>query len=79
MPGCTTTLKVDPDTNLPKASSSKWPFQSQNVSMRQALLEESLHGGRLGDAQMALAEAVYFSGSSMMMVDNVHWKRAWKK
>ena len=47
--------------------------------MCQVSLQESLRGGRLDDAQMALAEAVYFSGSSMMMVDNVHYKRAWKK
>ena len=31
------------------------------------------------DAQMALAEAIYFSGSPMMMVDNAHWKTAWKR
>ena len=58
LPGCTTTLNVDLDTNLHSASSSKRPFQSQNVSMREALLEESLRGGRIDDAQMALAEAV---------------------
>ena len=46
--------------------------------MRQASLQESLRGGRLKNVQMALAEAIYFSGSPMMMVDNAHCKRAWK-
>ena len=43
--------------------------------MHQASLQESLRGGRLDDAQLALAKAIYFLGSAMM-VDNVHWKRA---
>ena len=33
----------------------------------------------LEDAQLALAKAIFFSGSAMSMVDNMHWRSAWKK
>ena len=47
--------------------------------MRQTSLQESLCNGLLDEAQLApLVEAIYFSGSAMMMVKNDHWKKAWK-
>ena len=33
----------------------------------------------LEDAQLALAKAIFFSSSAMSMVDNMHWRSAWKK
>ena len=29
--------------------------------------------------QLALAKAIFFSGSTMSMIDNMNWKAAWKK
>ena len=78
-PTCTTTLNVDPETNLPSASSSERPVQFRNVSMCEASLQESLRGKCIDNAQVALAKAIYFLRSPMMMVDNAHWKRAGRK
>ncbi len=49
--------------------------------MHQTSLQQSLcRTGLLKDAQLALAEVIYFFGNAMMMVDSEHWwKRAWKK
>ena len=46
--------------------------------MRQASLKESLRNGFLDEAQLDLGKAIYFSGSATMMVENDHWKKAWK-
>ena len=73
-PDCT----PNPSTQ-PGSSSSKHYCANSKVSMRQTSLQESLRSTLHDEAQLALAEAVYFSGSAMMMVDNDHWKKAWKK
>lgn len=52
------------------------PFMSRT---RQTSLHESFSATLLEEAQLALAKAVYFSGSAMSIVDNAHWKHAWKK
>ena len=47
--------------------------------MHQASLHESLPNSMLDDANLALAQAIYFLGSAMLMVESDHWKKAWKK
>ena len=47
--------------------------------MHQASLHENLRNSMLDDAQLALAQAIYFLGSAMLMVESDHWKKAWKK
>lgn len=80
-PACTPNpvFNAQPENNPPSASSSRRPFDLGKMSMRQTSLQESLRNGLLDDAQLALAEAIYFSGNAMVMVESTHWKRAWKK
>ena len=47
--------------------------------MRQTSLHESLRNSMLDDAQLALAQGIYFLGSAMLMVESDHWEKAWKK
>ena len=60
------------------ASSKSASFPTVNRS-RQTSLDESFRSTLLEDAQLALAKAIYFSGSAMSMVDNMHWRSAWNK
>ena len=78
-PSCAPNINGHSEGRIPSASSTKRQFDMGNVSMRQTSLQQSLRTGLLEDVQLALAEAIYFSGSAMMMVDSEHWKRAWKK
>ena len=59
--------------------SSTHPSGERNTTMRQTSLQESFRGPVLEDAQLSLAQAIFYTGNAMVMVDSDHWKRAWKK
>lgn len=59
--------------------SSTHPSGERNATMRQTSLQESFRGPVLEDAQLSLAQAIFYTGNAMVMVDSDHWKRAWKK
>ena len=46
---------------------------------RQTSLHESFSASLIEEAQLALAKAVYFFDGAMAIVNNAHWKHAWKK
>ena len=71
LPNCTTS-NVQLESKIPSASSLKQLADFRNASMHQASLQESLHTRHLDDVQLALAKAIHFSRSAMMMVDNAH-------
>ena len=77
-PICTPSPSVQGEINTGSAS-SKHHCDMGKVSMRQASLQESLRNGLLDNAQLALAEAIYFLGSAMLMVESDHWKMHGKK
>ena len=54
-------------------------FQVGASKARQATLVQSFCATALDKAQLAVAKAIYFTGSSLSMVNQDAWKSAWKK
>lgn len=76
---------VPPDASTSKKNMGEGPTSSKCSGFptlnrpRQTSLDESFRSTLLEDAQLALfAKAIFFSGSAMSMVDNMHWTSAWK-
>ena len=54
-------------------------FQVGSTQTRQVNLVDSFCATTLEEAQLALAKAIYFTGSPLAMVNHSEWKTAWKK
>ena len=71
---------VPPDASTSKKNIGEGPASSKCLGFptlnrpRQTSLDESFRSTLLEDAQLALAKAIFFSGSAMSMVDNMHWR-----
>ena len=63
--------------NVPTGASPE--FQVGTSKARQATLVQSFRATALDEAQLAVAKAIYFTGSSLSMVNQDAWKTAWKK
>lgn len=63
--------------NVPTGASPE--FQVGTSKARQATLVQSFRATALEEAQLAVAKAIYFTGSSLSMVNQDAWKSAWKK
>ena len=42
-------------------------------------MQESFSSIVLEDVELSLAQAIFYTGNAMAMVNSDHWKKAWKK
>ena len=70
------------DSTVPSNVSSKQSNEEVRpplVQIQQESLHRSFPTQNLEDAQILVAKVVFFSKSALALVDNNHWKHAWKK
>ena len=70
---------VPRSVNRADGSNGSPSFQVGAIRIKQVNLVDSFRATTLEEAQLALAQAIYFSGSSLSMVTLDAWKTAWKR
>lgn len=75
-------VKSTPRSSQPKhtlGTNASLDFQVGSTRTRQFNMVDSIRDTALEEAQLALAKAIYFTRSSLAMVNHSEWKTAWKK